>query len=139
MKVFATVYPILAIGKASGQHVYLSTRVRQCLFPSELGSGPTRSICTRSNLVNDGKKFAVGLITKRCLTSLTVVFIPGCAIPCLSAICRYYGLHASVDISQYTAVSLPIDFVCLNWSEVPDAVRSCFNSSSELCDWARRS
>ena len=38
MKVFATVSAsMLAIGKASGQRVYLSTQVRQYLFPSELG------------------------------------------------------------------------------------------------------
>ena len=63
-KVFATVSALIfAIGKASGQRVYLSTQVRQYLFPSELGSEPTRSMCTCSNLADGGKKFAVGLIT----------------------------------------------------------------------------
>lgn len=53
IKAFAAVSALmLTIGKASGQHVYLSMQVRQYLFPFKLGSRPTKSICTYSNLMH---------------------------------------------------------------------------------------
>ena len=41
---------ISTIGVASGQHVKRSTQVSKYLKPSAYGSGPTKSICTWSNL-----------------------------------------------------------------------------------------
>ena len=109
------------------------------------------------HMLDGGKKFAVEVHVPAYLCSLTLyaALCPTIAIDrrpdetllnqstdwnaCLRCAGVIYGLHASVDTSQYTAVSLPMGLIFLSWSEGPDAVRNYFNSSSELCDSARRS